>query len=44
MTTPQIIQTTCEIIAAALLVTGFIYEDKLVIFEEKIANRWRARK
>ena len=36
MTTTYIIQTIIEIIILITIIIGFIYEDKLITFEEKI--------
>jgi hypothetical protein len=44
MTTTQILQTGFEILFGAALVAGAVFEQKLVNFEERIAQKWRVKK
>ena len=44
MTTPQIIQTICEIIAGAALIVGLFFEPQIAEAEQKIFNKWRVKK
>ena len=44
MTNGQILHTIFEGLMIVLLILGFIYEDKLVAFEEKMINFFRRKK
>lgn len=37
------IQTVLEIIGVTLIIYGFVHEDKLIAFEERIAERFRRK-
>jgi hypothetical protein len=37
------IQTVLEIVGVVLIIYGFIHEDKLIAFEERIAERFRKK-
>lgn len=40
----MIIQTIFEALLIAAVILGFIYENKLIEFEERITNKWRVKK
>lgn len=44
MTTGFIVRVTLEIIAVLALAYGFLHEDKVVAFEDRMAARFRGRK
>ena len=44
MNAAQVIQTIFEAVLFAAVILGFIYENKLIELEKRIANKWRARK
>lgn len=44
MSTPHLIQTIFEILMVAFIIWGIINEQKLVDFENKIIDKWKARK
>ena len=37
------IQTVLEIVGVVLIIYGFIHEDNLIAFEERIAERFRKK-
>lgn len=37
------IQTVLEIVGVVLIIYGFIHEDKLIAFEEKIVERFKKK-
>lgn len=40
----MIIQSLLEILTAAVLIVGLIFEPQIAEAEQKIFNKWRARK
>lgn len=44
MTTADMIKTSFEVLAVIAVFVGIFYEDKLVAFEEKIAEKIHSRK
>lgn len=44
MSTLYIIQTICEILVAAFIIWGLFNEQKLIDFEDKLIEKWKARK
>ena len=44
MSTSYLIQTVCEILMVALLILSFLYEKRLINFEDKIVAKWKERK
>ena len=44
MTNGQVLQTAFEGLMIILLIVGFIFEDKLIAFEEKLIKRHKQKK